>query len=237
MFKCLVFDIGGTLYKRSKKVDLAGKKAQLALLKRNGVTVSLSTLRKVVEVSLPFFHNQRRSPKPLTYSKRILCLLGVPFPSDALARAFTAAYYSARLRVGLKHSLAPGALSLLRKASSEGIILGVITDNDSSWCREWIQLLELPIAEDLILVSHEVGARKSSIKPFKVFFKKVKKKLPKIQPHEILMVGNHARDLNAQKAGFKTCYYNAQNKPLKVTDIKPDFTISHFRELEKVVLD
>lgn len=234
MIKCVALDIGGILHRRLASTDLAGKKAQLSFLKKNGYVCSLVELVSAVDQASKSLHERKRSRKPLSYSHHILRLLGIT-ENDVFAQSFTHAYYAARLKADGKQSLAPGVRSFLRVAEKNGILLGVITDNDSSWSKEWIKGLKLPISQDLILVSNEIGGGKSSVKPFRLFLKKARTHIKGLPPHEILMVGNHSRDLNAGKIGFKTCYYNAQKKSLSSKDLVPDYTITHFLELKKIL--
>ncbi len=234
MIKCVALDIGGTLHRRIEKSDLAGKKAQLIFLKKKGFVVSSSSLRLAVEEAFELFHHRRRSRKPLTLSKSILTALGIS-ASSAFAKQVMDVYYFARLKAEGESSLAPGARAFLKLAHKRGILLGIITDNDSSWSKEWVRKLRLPISQYLILISNEIGSGKSSVRPFQLFLKKAKIQIKGLQPHEILMVGNHPRDLNASKIGFKTCYYNAQQKPLLSKNPVPDYTITHFSELKKIL--
>lgn len=105
-----------------------------------------------------------------------------------------------------------------------------------SWSRVWMKNHNLRVAEHRIIISNEVKMDKFSVEIFELFHKRIKNEIPSLEPNQILMVGDNARDMNAKKAGFQTCWYNPSKKPLpKEWKIKPDFEIAHFKELKKLV--
>jgi len=231
---CVAFDIGGTLHRNTQKSKKLGWKMKLAVLEKHGYPVSFETYKKAIDAAWQE-RNASASKGRFELDACTLQKLGIP-ASPVLIKEMLDAFYYWRLRDMSPSRIAPGVKSLLSFLEKKGIVTGIISDSDVSWGRVWMKNHDLRIAEHRIIISNEVKMDKHGVEIFELFFSRMKKEFPLIKSSQILMVGDNARDMNAKKAGFQTCWYNPSKKSLpKEWKIKPDFEIAHFKELKKLV--
>ncbi len=232
--KCIAFDIGGTLHRNTQSSKMLGWKMKLQVLAEHGYPTSFETYKKAMDAAWAE-RNAMQTRGRFLLDALSLKKLGIPATPE-LTEKMTNAFYAWRLKDMSPRRISPGVKSMLAFLEKKEIITGVISDSDLSWSRVWLKNHQIPMAEHRIIISNEVNVDKSGVKIFRLFLARLREEFPTLKPSQILMIGDQSRDMNAKKAGFQTCWYNSEKKPLsREWKIKPDFEIVHFKELKKLL--
>jgi len=109
----------------------------------------------------------------------------------------------------------PDTLSTAAQLKAAGIIIGVISNHIVSppWfqeCASSAGLYELATDRSLVVVSQEVGVGKPDEAIFKLFFERLLKLDPNIQPEQLIFVDDKEANVEAARAlGWKGLTFNA----------------------------
>ncbi len=232
MIRLVVFDVGNTLYVPHWPSIGKAHEAQVAWLRKKGVSFTVEQLDVAFNYANARKQNLKRMAKPYYITILQMKHLGVPV---SWASPLIHLFYAVRLKHEGKRGLSLGVQPLLSYLKKRKIAMGIISNADLSWAREWVIQHNLPIPSSHILVSHEARVRKPAKKVFDIYFKRMQERIKNLKREEILMVGDRDNDLAAKKAGFQTCLYNPKGKKKSEFAFKPDFIISHFSELKKII--
>jgi putative hydrolase of the HAD superfamily len=110
--------------------------------------------------------------------------------------------------------------------------LALVTDAQSAYARGELHKVGILEYFDPIVVSGDYGFRKPDVRLFQVAIDKMG-----VAPEHTLYVGNDMyRDVyGAQQAGLRTVLFDSDQGTKHVHDTKPDFRITHYRELIEIL--
>ena len=111
--------------------------------------------------------------------------------------------------------------------------LALVTNGASDLQREKIQGSGLGKYFDEIVIAGDIGIRKPEPQIFNIVLSRIG-----VKNDEAIMVGNSLDSdiIGAQEAGIQTVWLN-RDKEKNQSDIKPDYEISSFSELEFILND
>ncbi|MDO8538150.1 MAG: HAD family hydrolase [archaeon] len=239
MIKVVIFDIGDTLF-FTKTIGQAVKKlADLKALNSFGYNFSKKDYYKARAFmqkkfkKIPEKQKQSKNNK-LIYGTLTMQGLGLK-PKKHIVKKMRKAY-EAEL---LKQAIAiPNSLKILKALKKKKLILAILSNAYSDFGKRYLKKFGYNKYFSQVLISCDIGYRKSQIKPFHILLKKLNKnRKHKIKPAECLMVGNNVKeDAAAKQVGMKVAILKPmiEDKHL-LKKLKPDYLIKDLWEVKKIV--
>ncbi len=234
--RCVIFDIGDTLY-NSELIRRLNKKQQpeLEVLRQAGFKFSekkyLATWGKIRKDWGKLKYKNRTS----FISYYVQRYLGIRKPSWKLARKMHAAFIKLHPNFSPEQMLAPNARNIISWLAKRRYYLGVVSDANTKGGKKWLGKVKLDKHFHHISISCEIGYEKSTSKPFELFLKKMQKKHKiKLEPEECLVVDDsQGACANAQSIGMKAALYDPfRRKHLRVY---PDYHIYNLMQIKQIL--
>jgi HAD superfamily hydrolase (TIGR01662 family) len=232
MFRVIAFDWGNTLTRSYHAAKLLEGGWRAKLLRQAGFRVPAGFARA--------FDEERRRHEARSWGsykrfdwyepyKRAFGRCGAPF-SDKKWRRFTRLFL---LFMARKSRLFPGVRRLLASLKKKGYLLVLVSNAKRDVLRAEMRRPGISQYFRFLIVSETERAEKSHLKPFRTLLRLVNKdRRRKIQPHEILMVGDRAdEDTYAGKMGMKTVLLTHGLSHEPGICEKADWEIDDIREL------
>ncbi|MFH0714714.1 MAG: HAD family hydrolase [Candidatus Diapherotrites archaeon] len=233
MIKAVAFDVGDTLYSTGEiRYFDAFRLAEQKVLQRHGFHVPSDEYWACVEKTSREIQQKKYKGDPYKFPCVLLDFLGIQ--NEEIMKEIGAEFGKVHAEYSEKRGEKnEEAFTVIKKLSEKGILLGIISDTDTSWIRDRLNRNGSAKYFQIYSLSNEIGLGKGSGKPFEYFLQEIAKK--GILPEECLMVGDLSVDMDAKKFGMKTALYNPAKNNHKHFTFQPDFVIIQFEELLKIV--
>lgn len=230
MLKAVIFDLGGTLFKKEDALDRASR-AQWEKLKELGYEISWDKYLEVVSKASDLF-NERYCGRVAKYAPgNFVRVFFEVWGEDAtgehieeIGQAFWNVYIE-------NQELIDGSREVIDYCRGKGLTLGVVTNGNRMMTEVRLRKEDIEKYFDHIVYSAMVGEQKSDLEPFRKFLE-----VSGLKGEECLMVGNRPdEDTHAKKVGMKTVILDSHRKCVSSDKINPDYTIGDIRELKEIV--
>jgi len=227
MLRCVMFDWGGTLTDEHDLFRKIAEEFTYPFWKRLGFKGTLEDYmiaeKKTGEdlASSKRWKSQKREDWSLLFSKNT----GVKISREGALKEFEL-FWDGYMKYS---KLVPDAERILKFAKSKGLFLALVSNN---WKDSYKIFDKYGVTEyfDIRVLSDEVGAFKSELKPFEHVLEKLD-----VLPEECLMVGDKIYEDGAcSKIGIKFCLVDSEGKHANETD-RFDYRITKLSELEKII--
>ncbi|MEW6027015.1 MAG: TIGR02253 family HAD-type hydrolase [Planctomycetota bacterium] len=235
--KAVFFDIDDTLYSTSIFASRARHNSVKAMIALGLDFPENALVRELEEVIKEFSSNYDRHFDKLLLRIPKRAYEGIN-PSVLVAGAVIA-YHETKSRELVPF---PDVAPILRALAKSGLVLGVITDGLSVKQTEKLIRLKLYnlFTPGAIFISDEIGISKPNIKLYQRACDEFN-----LSPAEVMYVGDDpVNDIDpAKKLGMKTALVKRPARPtggggkylVRQGKLKPDYTITDFRQLRKIV--
>lgn len=221
MIKAVIFDLGNTLIDTKKVRQSIDLEFNLPLMRKLGYMGSLEELKqkkhavdvRTIHVGKENFFDE--------FSKE----LGVRLDKKQSKNA-----YRSFQKFFLKNiTLIPDTRRVLETIRKRGYKVALITNSASRHAKTSIAHFNLRKYFDFIIISEEVNAVKSELKPFRVALQRLKMK-----PDECLMVGDKLdEDAYAKRVGMHVCWF--ESRPDYVPRKRPEKFDFRLKELKALL--
>lgn len=135
-------------------------------------------------------------------------------------------------KLGTKPYLMPGADEVMSLLQGK-IKLGYVTNGMREVQRPRLEKIGWDLRFDAIFIAGEIGLSK----PHEAYFRYVHEKIGRPDHDHVLVVGDSlTADIEgASTFGYRTCWYNPKEETCHLEQ-GPDYTISHLRQLQQILL-
>jgi putative hydrolase of the HAD superfamily len=236
MFACIIFDLGDTLVGVTKGIEKIYKlDLQLNDFNKAGFNISRKDYFWALDKTNEDFAKLKTQEgyEEGFFVSSILKHLNRKH-SKNFAIKLSKKFFSYQKKYTKLEPFAKQTLIFLKR---KGLKIGLISNGNTKKARQWLKFFKIHGFFDVVLTSHETGANKSDLKPFKLFLQKINaKSKTKILPENCLMVGDNAfEDISAKKLGMKVAVYLPNLSQKEKQQIKPDFQIKKLNEIKKII--
>ena len=220
MIKAVIFDLGSTLINTIKIRQNIDLEFNLPLMRKLGYMGSLEELkRKKHAVDVRTIHVGKEDFFD-EFSKE----LGIK-----LSKKQSKNSYKNFQKFFLKNiTLIPDAKRVLETIRKRGYKVALITNSAGKHAKASINYFKLKKYFDFIIISEEVNAVKSELKPFKLALQRLR-----LRPDECLMIGDKLdEDAYAKRVGMRVCWF--ESRPDYVPRKQPerfDFRVKELKAL------
>lgn len=230
MLQAVIFDFGGTLFRRDDAYEKAAR-AQWRALKEMGYDITWENYQELSRKTSEIFDERYYgSPERFeygNYSEVFFEVWGKEGSEDDFRKA------DRRFREKLVESQRPmtGANEILKFCKSMDLVLGAITNGNKMMTEKRLQKLEDPDAFDEVVYTTDIGADKSRLEPFEVFLEETG-----LQGRKCLMVGDRPdEDTYAKKLGMETVLLTKDPLGSVGDEVEPDYRIGELVELKAII--
>lgn len=230
-FKCVVFDMGGTLFEDNASLKKCSKERFQRLLELDYNVNEEEYHEAISEVSSQFderYAGDYRRFKFGNFMQMVFEYLGEEYQFED-AKELDKIFWEARIN---NQKPREGADEIIEYCINNGIKIGIITNGNELMTSRRLSKLEADkdVFEEIIF-STDIEAEKSTLEPFQIFLEKTG-----LKPGECLMVGDRKdEDMLAKELGMETVHISRE-KDLAVQDeIEPTYSIDSLLELKNIV--
>jgi len=228
MFKCVMLDWGGTLTEEGSLMKKISKEITFPFWKKLGFKGNFEEYSALEEETGKELWDKWRKTKvvrkedwSLIFAKKT----GLRISKEVARNEFEI------FREGYRQNskLFPDTVKTLEMLKKKGLLLALVSNN---WKGMYELFDEYGIMKyfDVTVLSEEVGALKSGLKPFEYVLAKLN-----LLPKDCLMVGDKPEEDGAcRKLGIKFCLVDSEGKHANETD-RFDYRITKLSELEKII--
>ncbi|MFA5358075.1 MAG: HAD family hydrolase [archaeon] len=234
MIKMIAFDIGDTLYRVSHPELLqACWNEEMRIMREKGLKFSDEGYKLAAERAWRESQKVEYKSDSLSVPKLVQQYLGFKV-NEELAKNMSAAFLKVaqKYKVEKKHII-DGTIETITYLHKKGYLLGIISDTETDWAKNWVKELGVNYFE-IYSLSFQVGGKKASLKPFIHFLNEAKSKYS-INAEEIVMIGDLSVDMDAKKLGMKAILFNPIEQDTKHFEYKPDAIIKHLLDLKSIL--
>lgn len=224
MLKAVFFDLGSTLIDNSyirKNIDEEFNLPRLRNYGYRGNLEEFKIIKKRIEL-------KEKNPGSREFYPMLCEALGIKLSKKELDKQ-----YREFLEYVNKHqTLMPCAKEILVFIKSKGLKLAIISNLSKGLYFITAKRFDLKRYFNVILISEEIGYRKSELEPFRMALKKFK-----LRPEECLMIGDKLdEDAYAKKLGIWVCWIKSRPEYIPRKEIeKFDFEINSLLELKEII--
>lgn len=229
-FKCVIFDMGGTLFEDDASLKKCSNERFQRLLELNYNVNEEEYHEAISKVSSQFderYAGDYRRFKFGNFMQMVFEYLGEEYEFED-AKELDKTFWEARIR---NQKPREGADEIIQYCIDNGIKIGIITNGNELMTSR--RLSKLEVDEDVfeeIIFSTDIKAEKSTLEPFQIFLEKTG-----LKAEECLMVGDRKdEDMLAKELGMETVHISRE-KDLAVQDeIEPTYSIGNLLELKNI---